>query len=78
MESRSNSPEGLYMTTVKVGPKGQIVIPKEARDLYGIHPGDSVMLLADHRRGIALQRMEDCQEIFSKVFSLRPDTRELK
>ena len=74
MDSGSKFLEGKYMTTVKVGPKGQIVIPKEARDLYGIQPGDSIMLLVDRRRGIALQRMENCREVFSKVFSRRPDT----
>lgn len=74
MDSGSNFLEGKYMTTVKVGPKGQIVIPKEARDLYGIQPGDSIILLVDRRRGIALQRMEDYREVFSKAFSLSPDT----
>ena len=32
-------PEGKYMTTVKVGPKGQIVIPAEVREMFGIEPG---------------------------------------
>lgn len=73
MDSASKSLEGKYMTTVKVGPKGQIVIPKEARELYGVRPGDSIMLLVDCHRGIALQRMEDCREVFSKVFSLHPE-----
>ncbi|MEA4954582.1 MAG: AbrB/MazE/SpoVT family DNA-binding domain-containing protein [Pseudoflavonifractor sp.] len=73
MDSAPKFLEGKYMTTVKVGPKGQIVIPKEARDLYGVQPGDSIMLLVDRRRGIALQRMEDCKELFSKVFSQHPE-----
>lgn len=60
--------EGKYMTTVRVGPKGQIVIPKEARELYGIQPGDSIMLLVDQRMGIALQRMDSYREFFAKVF----------
>lgn len=72
MDNGSKFPEGKYMTTVKVGPKGQIVIPKEARDLYGVQPGDSIMLLVDRHRGIALQRMEDCRDLFSKVFPLHP------
>ena len=45
-----------YMSTVKVGPKGQIVIPKEVREMFGIEPGDLLMLLADSERGIAIQR----------------------
>ena len=37
-------PEGKYMTTVKVGPKGQIVIPAEVREMFGIAPGDQLLL----------------------------------
>ena len=33
-------PEGKYAWTVKVGEKGQFVIPKEARDVFNINPGD--------------------------------------
>ena len=40
--------------TVKVGEKGQIVIPKGARELFGIQPGDQLLLMADKKRGIAL------------------------
>ena len=36
-----------YMSSVRVGPKGQIVIPKEAREMFGIEPGDMLVLLAD-------------------------------
>ena len=37
-------PKGKYMATVKVGEKGQIVIPKGARELFGIEPGDTLLL----------------------------------
>ena len=50
--------EDKYMGSVKVGAKGQIVIPKEARDLFGIKPGDTLMLLADSKKGIAIERMD--------------------
>ena len=52
-------PEGKYMTTVKVGPKGQIVIPAEVREMFGIAPGDQLLLMADKKRGIALVGMDD-------------------
>ena len=42
----------------KVGEKGQIVIPKEARDVFGIQPGDSLVLLSDQKRGIAVVKAE--------------------
>ena len=47
-------PVGKFISTVKVGEKGQIVIPKGARDLFGIKPGDTLVLMADVNRGIAL------------------------
>lgn len=46
--------KGKYLSTVKVGEKGQIVIPKPARDMFSIKPGDTVLLLADEDRGIAI------------------------
>ena len=40
--------------TAKVGDRGQIVIPKQMRDMFDINPGDMVLLLADKERGIAI------------------------
>lgn len=47
-------PKGKYAWTVKVGEKGQIVIPKEARDVFNIKPGDTLILLGDEEQGIAI------------------------
>ena len=52
-----------FMSTVKVGPKGQIVIPKDVREMFGIQTGDSLLLLADTKKGIAIQKMG----LFSKI-----------
>lgn len=49
---------GKFASTVKVGEKGQIVIPKGARDLFGIKPGDTLLLLADVDQGIAIVRQD--------------------
>lgn len=49
-----NAPKGKYAWTATVGEKGQIVIPKQARDLFGIKPGDTLLLLGDQDRGIAI------------------------
>ena len=47
-------PDGRYLFgVVKVGPKGQVVIPKEARDMYGIQPGDQLAIGGDPN-GIAI------------------------
>lgn len=43
-------PKGKYAWTVTVGEKGQIVIPKQAREVFGIAPGDTLMLLGDEAR----------------------------
>lgn len=50
---------GKYLFGIcKVGEKGQIVIPKEARDVFGIKPGDSLVLLGDQKRGIVVVKAE--------------------
>ncbi len=51
---------------VKVGDKGQIVIPRDARKVYDIKPGDSLMLLGD-QRGIALLKTEVFQGILDQA-----------
>lgn len=47
-------PQDKFLSTVRVGDKGQIVIPKEVREMFEIEPGDSLMLMADKERGIAI------------------------
>ena len=48
------APEGKYAWTATVGEKGQIVIPKQAREIFGIKTGDTLLLLGDVERGIAI------------------------
>ena len=52
----------------KVGEKGQIVIPKEARDMFNIKSGDSIIVLCDKERGIALLKADAIEELTDKVF----------
>ena len=51
-------PDGKFMAAVNVGPKGQIVIPAEVRELFGIAPGDTLLLLADREEGEETQTQE--------------------
>ena len=58
--------EGKFAATVRVGEKGQIVIPKGARTLLNIAPGDTLLLLADEKRGIAITK----DDVLLKQFSI--------
>ena len=53
----------------KVGEKGQIVIPKEARDMFDIKSGDSVIVLCDKKRGIALVKADKIEDLTDIVFN---------
>lgn len=52
----------------KVGEKGQIVITKEARDMFDIKPGDSIIVLCDKEKGIALLKADAIEDLTDKVF----------
>lgn len=66
-----NKKPNKYMGSVKVGPKGQIVIPKEVRDMFDIECGDNLILLADSERGIAIERMGVFNKIADAILSGR-------
>lgn len=68
--------ERYYMSSVKIGPKGQIVIPKEARDMFGFQPGDTLVLLADKKRGIAIQTVDELHPYLRKAFRALPEDAE--
>ena len=51
----------------KVGEKGQIVIPKEARDMFDIKPGDSVVVLCDKKKGMAIVKSEVLEDTMDKI-----------
>jgi AbrB family looped-hinge helix DNA binding protein len=59
--------DGKYIFgVVKVGDKGQIVIPKEARKVYNIKPGDALLLLGD-KNGMALVKTEIFQSAIDNI-----------
>lgn len=53
---------------VKVGDKGQIVIPKEAREVFGIESGDSLLVLGDTTKGLALVKTKVFDSVVDEVF----------
>lgn len=57
-------PKGKYIFGLAaVGDKGQIVIPAKARKVFGIKPGDHLLVLGDEGRGLALMKQEDILHI---------------
>ena len=58
-----------FMSCVKVGAKGQIVIPKEVREMFGIEPGDNLILLADKDRGIAITAFDEIKDAIDSAFN---------
>lgn len=65
-----NKPQGKYLWTAKVGEKGQIVIPKEARTVFHIQPGDTLLLLGDSEKGIALVNYEGYMKFAEEILAL--------
>jgi len=57
-----------YAWTATVGQRGQIVIPKEAREIFDIRPGDTLILLADEQLGIAIPPKNTFDSLFQQVF----------
>ena len=47
-----------FIVSVKVGPKGQITVPKEAREMFDIKEGDTLLVLGDPKRGLAILKDE--------------------
>ena len=47
-------PKGKYAWSATVGEKGQIVIPKQAREIFHIRPGDTLVILGDESKGLAI------------------------
>ena len=61
-------PQGKYAWMINIGEKGQFVIPKEARDLFGFQPGQTILALADVNRGLAIPPVADSQRMMKQIF----------
>ena len=71
-------PKGKHIFgTVRIGDKGQIVIPKEARQVFGLSPGDSLLVLGDEQQGIALVKASQLQQFAADILkAMRGETEE--
>ena len=72
MTMKANSKEeaakrGKYAWTVRVGDKGQIVIPKEARQLFDIQTGDTLLILGDAWQGMAIPPKDTTNKLFAHL-----------
>lgn len=62
--------------TAKVGDRGQIVIPKEARELFQIQPGDTLLILGEEDTGLIVSKPEILSDIANQIFdSVRKEDR---
>lgn len=61
-------PNGKYAWMVKIGEKGQFVIPKEARELFDLQPGYEILVLGDVDRGLAILPRQQQQETIHRMF----------
>lgn len=68
-----SKPRGKYAWTVTVGEKGQIVIPKQAREIFNIKPGDTLVVLGDDQKGIAIPPKSMFEKITTTVFETGKD-----
>lgn len=66
-----NNDNGKYIWTTKVSHKGQIVIPKEARDVFDIKEGDTLIMFGDIKKGIALAKYDDYLKFAEAIFNAK-------
>lgn len=65
-------PEGPYISTVKLGPKGQIVIPKEIRSRAGIQPGDNLVLVSNAAGSFSVHPADLCKNLAAQLLVQLP------
>ena len=66
-------PRKRFAATVKVGEKGQFVVPKEIREMFDIHPGDTLLVLADTKQGIAVMKDAELFALFAGKLGEGPE-----
>ena len=64
-----NIKEDRFIVSVKVGPKGQITIPAAARKMFNIKEGDTLMVMGDKEKGIALIKDDVFYQLMGAMFN---------
>lgn len=67
VDMKSKKDGKLHAWTAKVGTKGQIVIPKEAREIFSIETGDNLLILGDERRGLAIMNGDVATKVLMNI-----------
>lgn len=62
-----------FIWTTKVSNKGQIVIPKEARDVFDINEGDTLILFGDTSKGIAIAKYDEYLKFAEAIFKAKDE-----
>lgn len=66
-----NEQQDRFIWTTKITSKGQIVLPKQARDVFGFKEGDTLILLGDLSKGIAIAKYDDYLKFAEEIFKLK-------
>lgn len=75
-DEKMNRPKGKYAWSATVGEKGQIVIPRQARELFNIKPGDTLIILGDEKRGLAIPPRSALAGLAAAVFDAEKEENE--
>jgi AbrB family looped-hinge helix DNA binding protein len=65
--------KGKYAWTARVGEKGQIVIPSEARKIFDINPGDTLLILGDEQQGLAIVKKSLFQKFAAALLNAKEE-----
>lgn len=66
-----NKEQDKFIWTTKLTSKGQIVLPKQAREVFGFKEGDTLILLGDLQRGIAIAKYDDFLKFAEEIFKTK-------
>ena len=67
-------PKGKHAWMVKLGEKGQFVIPKEAREKFDLQPGQTILVLGDDEKGLLIPTKAQSEKFFSHIFKELEDS----